>query len=269
MVSPVFRRPDCFDIGAGRGRHGGTGETGRARRWKYCEVRSDARNWPGATPSVSYYRHQLNLARPETELFAGLEGSVRRGIRKAEAACVRVEWGNQPRSVRDFYHLHCVTRRRHGLPPQPFRFFENIGRHLLETGHGLVFTASVDQRPIAAAVFLRQGGRATYKFGASDYGFQELRANPLLMWRAIQWYAAAGCTSLHFGRTSLANAGLRRFKRSFGAVEDQITYARFDYAANRFVASADRAHSRLNQVFQRLPLPLLRWLGSALYPHLA
>ncbi len=244
-------------------------EYGRTRRWKYLEIRDTARQWPGATPSVAFYRHQLDLTHSETQLFAGLEGSMRRGIRKAEAAGVRVEASTSAEAVRDYYRLHCLTRRRHGLPPQPFRFFAQLGRHLLAPGQGRIFTAWHEQRPIAAAVFLRYGRQVLYKFGASDYAFQDLRPNPLVMWRAIQWAAATGGATLHFGRTSLANAGLRRFKRGFGAVEDQIHYIRFDYAAGRFVTQADHAHHRLTPWLQRLPLPLLRGLGALLYPHLA
>ena len=39
-------------------------------------------------------------------------------------------------SVQTYYALHCRTRRRHGLPPQPFRFFSNMQRRMLQAGPG-------------------------------------------------------------------------------------------------------------------------------------
>ena len=103
---------------------------------------------------------------------------------------------------------------------------------------------------MAAAVFLHQGRQALYKFGASDYGFQHLRPNNLVMWEGIRQCAARGCGRLHFGRTSLANEGLRRFKLGFGAREEEIKYCKYDFRAGRFVTDVDRAEGWFNRVFR-------------------
>ena len=34
-------------------------------------------------------------------------------------------------SIKDFYRLNCLTRRMHGLPPQPFSFFKKIHEHII------------------------------------------------------------------------------------------------------------------------------------------
>ena len=122
---------------------------------------------------------------------------------------------------------------------------------------------------MACAVFLQFGRRAVYKFGASDRNFQFLRPNNLLMWEAIKWYAAHGFASLHFGRTSLANEGLRRFKLGFGPREERLENFRYDFQKGGFVTVMDRSEGRLNALLRRLPLPLLRALGATLYPHLS
>jgi len=244
-------------------------EYGRARGWKYLETRGGRAASRVATPSVAYFGHQLDLVRSESDLFAALDGSVRRGIRKAEGAGLKVELGNGLGAMRAFYRLHCRTRRRHGVPPQPFRFFENIARDVLAERHGCVFTVSCQNRVVAAAVFFRYGRRAIYKFGASDPAFQALRPNNLLMWEAIKWHARLGLASLHLGRTSLFADGLRRFKLGFGAREERIEYCRYDFASASFVTGRDRSESWLNSVFRCLPLPVLRLAGHMLYPHLS
>jgi len=38
---------------------------------------------------------------------------------------------------------------------------------------------------------------------------------------------------------------------------------------HEFAAGADRAESRMNRVFGRLPMPVLRLAGRILYPHLS
>jgi len=242
---------------------------GRARGWRYLECRSSDEDWPGSSPSLVFYGHRLDLGAGEKSLFEELDGAVRRGIKKAGAAGLRVQFDNSMESVETYYALHCRTRRRHGLPPQPLRFFANIQEYLLRPGLGFIATARRENQPVAAAVFLHHGRQALYKFGASDYGFQQLRPNNLLMWEGIRQCAARGCASLHFGRTSLANEGLRRFKLGFGAREEEIKCCKYDFGAGRFVADVDRAEGWFNRVFACLPPPLLRLAGRLLYPHLS
>ena len=146
---------------------------------------------------------------PASFLSLGLE-SRRRGAYGRR--CHRLE------ATRIFYRLHCQTRRRHGLPPQPSRFFENIGRHAFESGHGFAAIAQFEGRPIAAALLVHDHRQAIYKFAGSDTRFQHLRPNNLVLWAAVKHCADMGFTSLHLGRTSLENVGLRRFKLGFGAV---------------------------------------------------
>jgi GNAT acetyltransferase-like protein len=244
-------------------------EFGRSRKWRYFECRGIERSAIAAPPSISFCGHHLELAGGEDRLFADFDSSVRRAIRKAEKAGVQVEVANTLDAIQTFYALHCKTRKRHGLPPQSFLFFRQIQEHILSRGQGFVVLGRFEGRPIAAAVFFHLGSQAIYKYGASDPAFLHLRANDLVMWKAIRWHSRGGYTSLHFGRTSTGNEGLRRFKRGFGAAEDTIHYFRFDYRRNSFVTSRDRAQGGLNAVFGLLPLRLLRMMGSVMYKHLS
>lgn len=243
-------------------------EHGRKRNWRYLEARGSFRQWPGATRSVGFFGHVLSLEGGEAALFAGLDGAVRRGIRKAEQSGVKVEFANSVEGIRTFYGLHCRTRKRHGLPPQPIEFFENIARHVLGNGHGFVAIARRERQPLAAAVFFHEGHSALYKFGASDHAFQQLRPNNLVMWEAIKRCAAGGFAELHFGRTSLYNDGLRHFKLGFGAMEEPIEYAKHDFRRKGFVSDVDRAEGLFNTFFRCMPEALLVQAGRLLYRHI-
>jgi len=242
---------------------------GRARGWRYLECRSSDEDWPGSSPSLVFYGHQLDLGGGEEALFKKLDGSVRRGIKKAGAAGLRIQLDNTLESVETYYSLHCRTRRRHGLPPQPFRLFANIQKYMLQPGLGFIAIARSADKPVAGAIFLHQGREALYKFGASDYDFQHLRPNNLVMWEGIRKCAARGCARLHFGRTSLGNEGLRRFKLGFGTREQEIKCCKYDFRAGRFVADVDRAEGWHTRLFALLPPPLLRLAGQLLYGHLS
>ena len=244
-------------------------ECGRQRRWKFLECRGFDGAWDGSQPSLSFWGHKIDLAAGQARLFEGMESAVRRGVRKAERAGVTIDFDTGEESMRTFFNLHCGTRRRHGLPPQPWRFFLNIQRHLLGVGQGFLATARLQGRPVAAAVFLHDGRQAFYKFGASDYAFQNMRPNNLLMWAAMQRCAELGLAALDLGRTSLSNDGLRRFKLGLGAEEKEIRYVKYNFSTQQFIKDVDRIEGWFNWVFARLPLPVLRLSGAVLYPHLS
>ncbi len=236
-------------------------EHGRERKWKYFETRGRFDQWQGAMPSLESFGHTLPLEGGEEALFKGLNSAVRRGISKAEEAKIKIEFGNTIEFAQVYYELHCRSRKRSGLPPQPVEFFENIARHVFGSGHGFVAVARYEGRPVAAGVFFHEGNSALYKFGAGDHDFQQMRPSHLLMWEAIKHCAVGGFAELHFGCTSLLNDGVRHFNLGFGAREERVEYARYDLRRSAFVKNADRPDNRLNNAFRCLPLPLLRLAG--------
>ena len=244
-------------------------ELGRNRKWRYFELRGGRRMLPpSATAAEKYYGHKLDLTIGIEELFARFQGPVRRAIRKAEKSGLTVEASKTRESMLDFYRLHVRTRRRHGVPPQPLTFFLNIHEAIIKAGLGFIVLAQREIKPVAAAVFLHSGTTAFYKYGASDERIQEFRGNNLVMWEGIKRLVGQGLKTLHFGRTSIENDGLRRFKLSWGTKEEIIEYFRFVLGPNTWVNSCRNAPEFYNQLFRRLPLPVNRLAGALIYPHL-
>jgi CelD/BcsL family acetyltransferase involved in cellulose biosynthesis len=265
---------------------------GRERHWKFLEWRGGAEPLRGARPALAFYSHTLSLAPSvktenpdsraadggeplaglteiETRLFEGFSSGVRRAIRKAQQGQLEVETSTRFDALESFYALHCRTRKKHGLPPQPFTFFRNLHRFILASGLGFVTVVKEKGRAIAAAVFFRFGAQAIYKFGASDERRQELRGNNLVFWEAIRHCQRLGIKHLSFGRTSLANENLRRFKAGWGAAERICQYYRYDLRSDCFVTAKDDAAGWHNLVFRKMPVPVLRAAGSLLYRHIA
>jgi hypothetical protein len=244
-------------------------QEGKRRNWRYLEFRGASEALANATPSVAFYGHRLELRAQHEQMFDRFDSAVQRAIRKGVKSGVSVNVATGEEAVRSYFQLHCKTRRKHGLPPQSFGFFKCIHRRILECGRGMVVVATIGRKPIAAAVFLHQGTKAVYKFGASDERFQHVRGNNLVMWEAIRWLAGHGCTELDFGRTSIANEGLRRYKLSWGATESRINYYKYDFRTQRFVKERDRASGWYTRLFALLPSPISRWIGALLYSRLA
>lgn len=242
---------------------------GRARGWRTWESRGGHDQLPGASSSVEYYEHTLDLTPGPAALFCDFDPAVRRALRKAERSAIEVRVESSCEGMATYYDLHCRTRRKHGLPPQPWAFFANIQRHIIAEGQGRLLLAYHQERAVAGAVFFHWGKSALYKFGASDEAHQELRANNHVLWHAIESYAFDGFERLDLGRTSLSNTGLRRYKLGWGARESQLAYLKYDLRLGQFVSGRDVSEGWHNVFFRVMPLALLRAIGARLYRHLA
>ncbi len=243
-------------------------EFAKIRGWKHLDLRGGSVSPPNAEPFLSYQGHVLDLTPGLESLERALDPSVRRALRKANRAGLDIQVRRDPEAMRAFYELHGKTRRRHGLPPQPLKFFQNIATHLLGSGLGEVVLATLGGTPVAGAVFLRSAGRAIYKFGASETKHWELRPNQAVMWHAIRHLFGQGCRQLHFGRTSPADEGLSRFKRSWGCRAQILEYYRQDPRTASWLTASQPQTESHPILFGHLPLPLNRLAGRLIYPHL-
>jgi len=242
------------------------------REWKHLELRFDRSTDSSATLSeATFVAHQLELQGTREEIESGFASSVRRALRKALQSGVTTRVSNSWEAMEVFHRLHLNTRRRHGVPPQPLAFFQNIQREVLDAGHGFVVIAEDGARPVAAAVFLHFGSTGLYKFGASDQSAWQLRPNNLVMAEGIFALAERGVRTLHFGRTDPGQGGLRRFKRQWGAKEFPLSYRKFEPMSGQWLPigkNQTKSAEWIHTVFRQLPGAVNRVLGRLLYPHL-
>ena len=244
-------------------------ELARERNWKYFEVRGGGFLDDEAGPVATFYGHKLDLRSGLGELAKRFKSSARSAIRKGERSALVTQPDRSRAAIIEFYELHVRTRRRHGIPPQPVSFFLNIHESIIKRGLGFVILARYQSKPVAAAVFFQLGKKALYKYAASDETLQELRGNNVVVWEGMRFLVQEGAETLHFGRTSLDNSGLRKFKLAWGAEEEIIKYFRFETVAGAWVSARNRGSPGFHKkIFSRLPLALNRLAGSMLYPHL-
>ncbi len=240
---------------------------GRIAKWRFIEWRDGSSLGGGAPEYENYLTHDLSLEKNEDELFSGLKDSNRRNIRKSIREGVSIEIAQCMDSLKAFYRLNCLTRRRHGLPPQPYLFYKNVYKHIVSQGYGIVARAEHSGQTIAASVFFLFGTQAIFKFGASDLSSQDLRPNNLLMWETIRWLKRKNFTRLNFGRTEPENEGLLRYKRAWGARETPFSYHRFNYRKGTFIRGFRKPGARRRNFVSKTPLVLLRLIGGLAYRH--
>ena len=238
------------------------------RSWSYMELRGEGCVPASATPSVSFYSHRLDLRGGYESICKRFKPSVRRALRKVERSELTCSVSDSEEAMRIFFKLHVITRRRHGLPPQSIAFFLNIHREIIASGMGSIVIVRVGRRPIAAMVFFHWGNVAIYKFGASDKRYQRYRPNNFAMSEGIKLLSETGLETLHFGRSSLANEGLRRFKLTWGGVEGKLDYYRYYPDGQNWGVGRDRTEGFHTEVFRRLPPVMNRIAGRIIYSHL-
>ncbi|HOW84892.1 MAG TPA: GNAT family N-acetyltransferase [Candidatus Aminicenantes bacterium] len=235
--------------------------------WRSIEWR-DAAGFDAGTPaSETYYGHDIDLRGTDEELLGRLHEGHRRNIRRAEREGVSIEFSGSLEALRGFCRLNGRTRKRHGLPPQPFAFFAGIYEHALCRDLGFVVSARRSGRLLAAAVFFHFGGQALFKFGASDPASFPFRPNNLIIWEAMRRCRDMGLRSLSLGRTEPDNPGLLRFKRGWGARERVLRYYKYDLRKRAFLARGPISRKRgwQTKLFSRLPDGILRVIGRLAY----
>ena len=220
----------------------------------------------GLKPSGEYCLHRVDLRAEATEIFRRFHpSSTQRAVRRAEREGVTYETGTSSRLLTSFYGLLRLTRRRHGLPPQPLAWFRNLVTCLGD--RVLIHVASRDGQPIASILTLSFKNTMSYKYGGSDASFHRLGGMPFLFWRVIQDAQARGFVELDLGRSDVDQPGLVAFKEHLGATRSMLTYYR--YPERQADAGRSDWMSRVARgVFAHLPDATLDLAGRLLYKHL-
>src|SRR5262245_45160280 len=93
------------------------------REIQYVEVRPQTHLTVSGFDTVGAFElHAIDLSRDLGEIFADFHRShTKRSIRKAQRLGVQIETGRSAGLLDDFYALHAMTRRKHGVPTQPLR----------------------------------------------------------------------------------------------------------------------------------------------------
>ncbi|GFO62067.1 hypothetical protein GMST_43920 [Geomonas silvestris] len=238
---------------------------GKMGNWRYAEFRGE-QYLAEQIPNEAYAYHELEIT-DVGKMHSRLRKGTSSSIRKAEREGVHITVSQCVEDLREFYRLHCLTRQRHGLPPQPSSFFYKLHQHLIAEDLGFTVLAHYKQKAVAGLICLHFGDHAVWKYGASDDSFKHLNANNLVLWETIKTCAARGFRCLSLGRTDLNNDGLISFKNGWGAIMTSLNYYRYDFTSNGFVSCGKKHSGSFRQLFRYLPIDMLKLIGRLAYRH--
>lgn len=240
---------------------GALGEFVLASRASGLELRSALPAAPGTYPVQRGYRHLLAL--PDDPAGLSPNKGHRYSRNRARRLGVTVGFGTSHDDVAEFYRLHVLTRRRHGVPVQPRRFFEMIADRLIAKGHGFVATAMHEGHAVSSGIYLGHNGTLIAKFGASDPRFRDLGAGYLVDWEAASQACLSGYRQMDFGRSDLGADGLRLYKLGWGCSEEPLVYTHLSSEPPSAESAGQGNLSRA--IIRRSPLWVCRALGELLY----
>jgi hypothetical protein len=240
---------------------------------RYVEIRASQELGSSNRLSRSthtYFFHQLDL-RPELNtLFANChKSSTQRKILRAGREGLICETGRSQALLDAFFNLLLITRRRHGIPPQPKKWFRNL---IDCFGDALqIRVAWKDKQPVAAILTLLHKSTLVYKYGCSDTRFNNLGGTQLLFWTSIREAKREGLLAFDLGRSDCDNEGLLRFKDRWGSTRSILNYSRFAVLPPSVGVHLEGVQwpARIaRSMVPCLPSCFLRIIGSALYKHI-
>lgn len=194
--------------------------------------------------------------------------SIRYPIKKAQNYGVEISHSRDKEDVLLFYKLNLLTRKKHGVFPQPYKFFLNIHQKLLSSDYGFMLIAYYRNRPIAASIFFTYNHIIHHKFNASDPNYLRYQPNHLILWTAIQWAVENGYKIMDLGRTAPDNIGLMAFKRHWGAKEFDLPYYYWPNIRGASSTKESNVKYRIaSSIISRTPLPVLKFAGHFFYKY--
>jgi lipid II:glycine glycyltransferase (peptidoglycan interpeptide bridge formation enzyme) len=231
----------------------------------YAELRlhSSSKGALHGSPA-SFVSHTIDLSPDAQTLFDRMHhATIQRKVRRALREGVTTDAGRSKPLLDAFFDLMVLTRRRHGLPPAPRRWFANLvdafGEDLL------IRVAFKGSSPIGAILTLRHRTTVVYKYGCSNALYHALGTMPLLMWQLVAEAKKTGARTVDLGRSDIDQPGLIQFKERLGSVPSTLVYER--HAPGRSALVATRSGRSL-PFAAHLPDRLLIAAGRLLYPHL-
>ena len=117
---------------------------GRRNDWRTIDIHGGENLFNIEKSYASFVLYNIELDGSICNVFRRFRSSTKRNINKAKNLGVKTEISTSNSSLKQFCRLNNYTRKRHGLPPQPQKFFNGIQEHILNKNKGFIFLCAVN-----------------------------------------------------------------------------------------------------------------------------
>ena len=229
------------------------------------EIRHDLPLLTNLAGNSAYYIHYLRLDKKPEELFKLFRQNNIRCIKKALKLGIVVSQSWELESMKTFYKLHLMTRKKLGVPTQPRKYFLQLWERIIKRQMGFIMLAYYESKAIAGVIFLHYNKKLIYKYGATDPDYLNLCGNHALFWEVIQWGCRNGFHLIDWGRTDKNQEGLRHFKLGWGTEEKELSYSYIGSVREDY--SSGWKQKIIDTTIRKSPVWVGRVMGELLYKH--
>ncbi|MBU5638571.1 GNAT family N-acetyltransferase [Geomonas sp. Red69] len=195
---------------------------------------------------------------------------VRQRIARAERAELRLIRGKRESDLREFYLLHCVTRKRKGLPPHPYLLVKTLWQTFALQGVVELLLCRRGRETVAGLLLFKYKNRVSIEYSAVNALHNDSSPVHFLFWNAIREACLAGYRVLDFGKTSEHNKSLMEFKSHWGAEVTDLPHFLYPNTPPPPSLAGDQSIAKklLQFVCTKAPDTALSYLGEFCYRHL-
>jgi lipid II:glycine glycyltransferase (peptidoglycan interpeptide bridge formation enzyme) len=159
---------------------------------------------------IPYYTYELDLAKTEDELFAGLAGDRRNDMKKAQKDGITVS------ETKDFKLIHDLVKKTFERQSKALDFgmVNKILNEFATIDNSFAYVAYRDNVPIAGTFCLVSGSRVYYLLGGYDAKNRHKGAGALTLWEAILHAKRTGANIFDFEGSMVP--AIEKYFRGFG-----------------------------------------------------
>ena len=196
---------------------------------------------------------------------------VRQRITRATNSNIDLRTGETESDVKEFYQLYLLTRKRLGLPPQPYIFFRSLWEIFYPEKRITILLARKNGGSIAGLIIFKFRDRVSVDFSVYDEKFLTISPTHYLFWEAVKSAYSEGYRIFDFGRTSPYNDTLMDFKRRWGTEIADLPYLYYPKEMSRKIGTREKSMSYrlIKKLCSITPQPVFQNLGTFLYNHMS
>ncbi|PKN65648.1 MAG: methicillin resistance protein [Deltaproteobacteria bacterium HGW-Deltaproteobacteria-12] len=214
--------------------------------------------------------HQLSLEGGPEEIIKKFTRKARWTIKQSAKNGLEFQVAGNEKDVSEFYVLYFKTRKRLGLPPQPYLFFKLLWEIFSPSKHITLLFVRHEGRLVAGLLMFKFKDRCSWDYLALDEMANHLNVSYFGVWEAIKLACSEGYKLFDFGRTGIGNEGLMNFKGRWGTTIMDLPqyYYPKEVCLNLNSPEAATSYKIIKQISKNVPDPVFQLMGKFLYQHL-
>lgn len=221
--------------------------------------------------SKLFKHHYINLDKPLEELKMTFHRkSVRQEIRRGERNNLNLRIADTESDLPVFYQIYVKTRKRLGLPAQPYGFFKSLWGVFHSTNRIRLLLAEKNGHVIAGLIVFTFKDRCSAEHLGSDIAYRDASPDHFLFWQAIQMAHHEGFKIFDFGRTAVSNESLIVFKSRWGTEVTDLPHFYYPQSAVNRKSNTESSlgYKFLKKLCCHSPESLFPHIGNFCYRHL-